>query len=429
MTDNEVQRPPTQESRFFYGYLIVALSFLIMIVITGAHNSYGVFLKPMIAQFGWSRALTSGAFSISMMVSGLLGVLAGGLSTRFGPRAVLSVCGCFLGLGFVLISQIGTIWQLYIGYGIIIGIGMAGAWIPIMSTVAKWFEKRRGIMTGLVISGQGIGTLIAPPIANQIISMYGWRVSFIVLGGLILLVVIIAVQFLRRRERSKKRLPAPIVAPIVQTEEEIKGPASTRESFTFLGAIHTTQFWLFTFMLFCFGFCMFSIIIHVAPHATELGILSVDAANILGAVGGLSILGNAIIGITADKTDYKKTFTASLILMAAVLFWLALATAQWQLYLFACIFGFACGGLLTTESPLAADLFGTKSHGLIYGVASIGFTTGAAAGPVITGLIFDITGAYNMAFFLCVMMSAAAAVVTALLKPPGIVKSGMAATK
>jgi MFS family permease len=422
MTDNEAQHPPGHESRFFYGYLIVALSFLIMVVSIGAHNSFGVFLKPILTEFGWTRAMTSAAFSLSMIVSGLLGVLVGGLNDRFGPRAVLTVCGCFLGLGYVLISQIGALWQFYLGYGIIIGIGMAGAWVPIVSTVARWFVKRRGIMTGLVVAGQGIGTLIAPPIANQLISTYGWRMSFIVLGSVVLVVVVLAVQFLRR-EPSQNGATADD-----QDENEVIDLKSTPASLTFTEALRTTQFWLLTFMLFCFGFCMFSIIIHIAPHATELGVSRVDAANILGTAGGLSIVGNAILGLTADKSGNKKTFAASLILMSAILVWLALATSQWQLYLFACVFGFAYGGLATIESPLAAELFGLKSHGLIYGIASIGFTVGAAVGPVITGHIFDITDSYKTAFLVCAAVSAVGFILASILKPTGIESSNTTAS-
>lgn len=421
MTDNKAQHHPGRESRFFYGHLIVTLSFLIMVVSIGAHNSFGVFLKPILSEFGWTRAMTSTAFSLSMIVSGLLGVLVGGLNDRFGPRVVLSVCGCFLGLGYVLISQIGALWQLYLVYGLIIGIGMAGAWVPIVSTVARWFAKRRGIMTGLVVAGQGIGTLIAPPMANLLISTYGWRMSFIVLGSVVLIVVVLAVQFLRR-EPSQNRPTA-----YGHYENEVNYLKSTPESLTFNESLRTTQFWIFAFMLFCFGFSMFSIIIHIAPHATELGISSADAANILGTAGGLSIVGNAILGFASDRAGNKKIFAVSFILMSAVLVWLALATSQWQLYLFACVFGFAYGGLAAIESPLAAELFGLKSHGLIYGIASIGFTVGAAVGPVITGHIFDITDSYKTAFLACAATSAVAFILALTLKPTGIKSSTTAA--
>jgi len=414
MVSQGVGQSPGIKPGFFYGYIVGILAFLIMMASIGSHNSFGVFFKPLLTEFGWTRAMTSGAFSLSMIVGGLLGILVGGLTDRFGPRIVLTFCGLFLGLGYLLMSQASVLWQLYLFYGIIIGIGMAGAWVPLVSTTARWFVKRRGMMTGFVVAGQGIGTLIAPPVANQLISVYGWRTSYIILGVTVFIVIVLAAQYMRRDPEQKG------LVPYGQNGSEKYTLQSKTKSLSFNEAAHTRQFWLFLVMLFCFGFSFFSIIVHIAPHATELGVSSATAAGVLATAGGLSILGNAVFGVAADRIGNRQAFAIGFVLMSVALFWLVPAVEAWKLYLFAGVFGLALGGVSTIESPLAAELFGLKSHGLIYGVLSVGFTAGAAVGPFVGGHIFDVTNSYRAAFLVCATVSTVAFILASILKPTRI---------
>ena len=147
-----------KKAEFFYGYVVVAITFLIMVVIGGTIYSFGVFLKPLSTEFGWSRAATSGAYSVFMVTHGLFYIITGRLNDRFGPRVVISGCGFFLGLGYLLISQTSYLWNFYLFYGLFVAIGMGGGFVPLTSTVARWFIKRRGQMTGIAVSGIGFGT-------------------------------------------------------------------------------------------------------------------------------------------------------------------------------------------------------------------------------------------------------------------------------
>ena len=142
-------------SRFFYGYIIAVAGLVIMMAMFSTRYAFGVFLKPVQSDFGWSRAMISGAFSLSMIMEGLVGIAMGVLNDKFGPRIVLTVCGSLVGLGCLLMSQIAAGWQLYLFFGVIIGTGMSGAWIPLTSTIARWFVLRRGIMTGFVFQEWG----------------------------------------------------------------------------------------------------------------------------------------------------------------------------------------------------------------------------------------------------------------------------------
>ena len=182
----------------FYGYVIVFASFLSMIVLWAVYYSFGVFFKPILNEFGWTSAMTSGAFSLSSLISGLLTIFIGLLTDKIGPRKVMSLCGFLLGLGYILMSKVESAWHIYLYFGIIIGAGMGGSFVPLMTTVARWFEARRGLMTGILAAGIGIGAFVGPPISTRLIVAYGWRTSFLILGIMIFALVVLSAQLLKR---------------------------------------------------------------------------------------------------------------------------------------------------------------------------------------------------------------------------------------
>jgi len=403
---------PGARPRFFYGYIVVGAAILIMAIMWGAYNSFGIFFKPVLTDFNWTRAMISGALSLSWIVQGLLGITMGRLTDRFGPRVVLTISGFLVGLGYLLMSQIGAVWQLYLFYGVIIGAGMGGSWVPIVSTVARWFAKRRSLMTGIVLSGVSIGTSIAPPVASRLISAYDWRMSYIIVGGIVLVVVVLVAQLLRRDPTQARQ------KPYSGSEEEKQEPESETHPLSLREAVHTQQFWLTSGMFFCLGFCVYTIMAHIVLHANGLGISPTSAANILATIGGLSIVGRIALGSAADRFGNRRVFVIGFILMAATLFWLVPAKEAWGLYLFAAVFGFAFGGCVTSQSPLVARLFGLSSHGLILGVINLlGFTLGAAVGPLIAGYIFDITSSYQLAFIVAAATGVVGLILTVLLSP------------
>jgi MFS family permease len=404
----------TKKPRVFYGYIVVVASFFIMVVNYGTANAFGVFFKPVLFEFGWTRAMTSGAFSLAKLVQGLLGIVMGGLTDRFGPRVVMTLCSFLLGLGYLLMSRISTPWHLYLFYGVIIGAGMSGAFVPLTSTVAKWFVERRSMMTGIVLTGIGTGTLIAPPVASRLISAHDWRVAYIILGGAVLVFIALAAQLLRRDPTQVGQ------RPYGRTKEEESRLTSGTPAFPLREAIYTSQFWLVSFMFLSLGFCIFAIMVHIVPHATDLGISTSSAANILATIGGMSIVGKVGLGIVADRIGNRWALIIGFILMSTSLFWLMPAREAWMLYLFAVVYGFAYGGSTTVESPLVADLFGLSSHGLIMGVTGLGFTIGAGAGPFVAAYIFDVTGSYQMAFLICAVVSLVGLILTVFLTPTKI---------
>jgi MFS family permease len=381
-----------------------------MMIIFGLFVTFGVFFKPILSEFGWTRAATSGAFSLSMIVHGFLGIFMGGINDRFGPRFVLSLSGFLFGLGFILVSQTSTLWQLYLIY-CLIGAGVSGGWVPLLSTVARWFIDRRGTMCGIVLCGTCIGGFVFPPVATQLIATYGWRLTYVILGFIAMAVIVVAAQFLRHEPGQMGQTP-------YQRRGEKKSMAKiSTGGLTLEQAFRTRHFWLFFSLLFCSGFSMYSAMVHIVPHAMEMGFSPVLGASVLSAMSAVSIAGRLGLGAAADAIGNKSVFMIGFALMAGAFLWVVSVPEAWGLYVFAVFFGVAYGGLGVVESPLVAQLFGLRSHGLIFGVLVLGWTVGASVGPLVTGYIFDLSGNYLPAFLLSIALGISGLILTWMLGP------------
>ena len=399
-----------RKPKFFYGYIIVLLTSLIMVVTWGAFYSFGVFFKPVLTEFGWTRTAISVASSLVFLLSGFLGIFTGRLCDRFGPRIVVTVSGLLLASGYLLMSQLSAIWQLYLFYGIV-GIGMSGAYVPAISTVARWFVKRRGLMSGIVIAGIGVGTMVTSPVANWIISSYGWRTSYVVIGVVILALMVSAAQFLRR-DPSRMGL-----VPYGEEVAELENLNLGAGVFSLQRAIRTKQFWMLCLMFPSYEFCVSTILVHIVPHSTDLAISAASAANILAVIGVGSVAGRIMMGGAGDRIGNKQAFTICAILMFITLLWLLVAREVWMLYLFAVVFGFAYGGYGPLIAVISAELFGLSSLGVILGLVTFWITFGAAGGPAVAGGIFDMTSSYQSAFLVCIALSIVAIIIALLLRP------------
>lgn len=415
MTEQGVKPPLRDGTGFFYGYFVVGASLIILSIIWAVYYAFGVFFKPLLNEFGWTRAMTSGAFSLAALMNGLLTIVMGGFTDRFGPRIVMTFCGFLLGLGFILMAQISNISHLYLFYGILVGIGMSGSFVPLTSTVARWFVKRRGLMTGIVAAGSGMGILIGPSVAARLIPIYGWRTSYVILGSIVLFFVVLFAQFIKRDPRQVGQIP------YGQNQIDPKGLNSRLEGLSLKEAIYSRRFWLFFLSCFCYGYCVFAIMVHIVPHAIELKFSALMAANIIATIGGLSIFGKVLLGRVSDIIGNKYILMLGFILMSIALVALIPASKAWMLFSSGGMFGFGFGGLAVSQSPLIAEMFGLKSHGLIFGVSSISVMTGGALGPLLTGYIFDVTNSYQMAFLLCAMVSFAGILLAIFLKMTSVV--------
>ncbi len=402
--------PDKKKPGLFYGYVIVAAGILVSILLVGAYTSFSVFFKPMSSELGWIRATTSVAASLSALVVGLAGIATGRLTDKYGPKVVFITCGLFTGVGTLLMSQVNSLWQLYLYYGLLVGIGMTGCDIPVITTVARWFVRRRGMMVGITKVGAGIGIMLVPLLSSWLIVEYDWRRAYII-TGLVLLVGVTALAFLFKRDPGQiGRLPDGVMeTPVSTSTPDIR--------FSLREAMATRQFWTFSAMWFSFAFCMEVVMIHIVPHVTDLGFSETTGALVLSVIGGFSILGRFGLASLSDILGTKKVYIIAMALLALSLVCLLLAREPWTFYLFAALYGTAHGACFATLSPIIAGLFGVGSLGAILGIVLFIGTTGSLISPVLAGRIFDIIGNYQMAFWICLAFSIVGLLLIATLRP------------
>ena len=397
--------------KIFYGYIVVIASFFIIFVMHGMYSVYGVFFNPLQTEFGWSRTMLSGAHSLAFFLEGLFAIVVGRLTDRFGPKIIMVACGFVLGLGYSLMSQVNAVWQLYFFYGVIVGIGTGSGNVSLLSTTARWFIKRRGMMSGIVKVGTGAGLFITPLVATWLISSYGWRDSYVILGIISMLGIVSVAQFLRR-DPSQKGLE-----PYGAHEQGASSSYLVSEGLPLREAIYTKQFWMVCAMYFIIWYFAMSMTLHIVPYALDLGVSAARAAGVLSTIGGISILGRVIMGGTGDRVGNRRALVICFLILIIALSWLQLAKGLWALYLFAAIYGFSHGGFFALVSPLVAELFGTRSLGVIFGTVLFITQIGGAIGPAVTGRIFDITRSYQLAFLILLVASVLGFMLSILLRP------------
>ena len=377
----------------YYRYIIVGIAFLVMMIAWGVNYSFGVFFIPLLDEFGWTRAMTSGAFSLGIFLEGFSGMFMGRICDRFGPRLVVSICGILLGMGYMLMSQVSSVWHFYLFYGVVVGIGLGGTYVPIVSTVSKWFNRRRGLMTGIVSSGMGAGTLLMTPFASWLISIKGWRFSYLTVGLAALIIIIGSARFLRMPKGLCTRNQ---FVPGIQRETiQLAHESPQRDVTTVLKMI---SFWLICIVFICWGMITFAILVHIIPFAIEAGFSRIEAINILTIFGGSVFFAKIITGISADRLGSRPVFAMGIGMLTIGLIMLLTINELWVLYFFAVVFAFGYGSGSVIMPNIVAEMFGLRFHGILLGVVNFSACIGCATGPVAAGLLFDITDNYYAAF-------------------------------
>lgn len=394
----------------YYGWIMVIVSCLALSVHTFLFYSFGIFLKPLTEEFGWERGTLSLAWSITMIMGGLLGIPAGKLADKYGPRPLATVNGLLAGIAFLLLSQINALWQVYLIFGLLISIANSCLFVPIVSSIPRWFTKNRGSAVGIVVAGIGLGGIVTPILAQWLISDYGWRRAYIVLGIITLVVITSLAQFMKR---------GPQQAKMEQSEEEniedIQVVGLVAGDLSFTQAIRTGRFWIFGLLLFFFFFTVQIILVHIAPHAIDIGISPVIAASIISIIAGSSVISRFSAGFISDKIGLRVTLSACLLMVTLALTLVLFAKELWMFYVFTIIFGLAEGGVIPLQNLIPPELFGLGSLGTI--LASLLFfgTVGGAIGAPLAGYIFDVRGSYSLAFLISLIFSVLAIVLSLIL--------------
>ena len=399
---------------------------LTQFTVIGLFVSSGLFFKVFEAEFGWSRSVLSAASALSVFMMGLLAIPGGRLSDRFGPRVVLGATGVAFGLGYALLSRVSEPWHLLVIFGLFLGLGFSTHDVVTLSTVARWFEGRRGIMTAVVKVGTALGQIAVPPVVALMLAGLGWRPAVTVLGLVSVLLLLIAVAAMKAPPAAK---PAPrppaIPEPAIPEPAIPQSPAAAAggaeplpAGLRFAEARRARPFWTLCAVQFLFFPTLMTLPLHLPAHGMDMGLGAPAAAALISVMGAASIAGRLAIGRLVDVIGGRNAYLVSLGVLIAALLPLLAVQSPGLLYAIVAIYGFSHGALFVVVSPTVAEFFGMRAHGAIFGVVIFAGTIGATVGPILAGLLYDRSGSYFYAFLTLLAMAAAAFLLVLSLPRP-----------
>jgi MFS family permease len=402
-----------------YGWVILAVCLLFIALSYGIRMSYGVFFQPLEDEFQWSRALTSGVFSVYMLVGAIFAVLGGWIADRYGAKIVFIAMGIAAFAGLALTSRVTSLWQIFLSYSLLFGAGTGATYVLATSLTTRWFQKSRGLALGICTSGVGLGSIIIPPLASYLIGRFDWRYAFLVLGIIALLFIPLSF-FLKRTpaeisEASQNKLPDKGTAKSGPKLPQPKG-------FSLRQAAKTRNFRLLIVTWFFFSFCIFTVSTHLVRHALDMGINPLQAASLISIVGATNILGRLSGGAMADRWGRRPVSLISAAFMLVSFVWLTQCSTIWMLYVFSAAFGASYGCLSPATTSIVGDTFGVRNIGTIFGILEVGWVLGAATGPALAGYIFDTFGSYLLGFWFGALASLIIIILILFLKIPETVK-------
>jgi MFS family permease len=415
----------------FYGWWIVAAA-ATMHFFGGGTFYYGftVFFNPIRETFGWSAAVTSVAFTLQRLEQGIIGPVAGFLVDRVGPRKLMLAGWAVVGLGFVLMSQINSLWAFY-GTFVVMAVGMSFASGLVSNTaIAHWFTRKRSRALTITFMGPGLCGVLVPLLAS-LIGQFGWRET-LTFAGIVLWVIGLPLSLVMRHKpsqygylpdgESKETIYEPTTTsngrPSGQTIEASSGASTV--SFTTKGALKTPAFWLLSFAFFFQQVGTSALMVHIVPYLENVKVPTTIAATAVTGMTLASLIGRVSFGLLGDFTNKRYLIAAALGLQTVGLFIFSTISADkiWLLILFLLTFGPGYGGPIPLRPALQADYFGTKSFGTIMGLTAVISMAGGLVSPVVAGWIFDVTGSYRLAWQIFTLITVPAIPLMVLAPPP-----------
>jgi MFS family permease len=397
----------------FYGWFIAAAGFIILFSLHGVIiNTFGVFLKPVSEDMGWSRVGMPVALGIGAIAMAIGSPFVGKFLDTLGARRTM-ITGCLLcGGGMALIGGTTESWQIYVLFAVV-GLGLAAATsVPVSLLIANWFNQKRGIAMGTAFMGTSLGGMIMNPVNTALLHSYGWRKSYIILGIAMTLVTLPVVLLIIRTRPSEMNLSPDGVEP-TEREIEVLPGQSLQE------ALRTYAFWFIAANMFLTNFMANAIGVHCVPFLTDpdMGHSDMVAAVGYGLSLGFMTLGKVGLGWQADRMGARLTFVLSAIMTSIGIGILMLASPLWVVILFAFVYGYPQGGPLTLTPMVAVDCHGLRNFGTIFGLQTFFSIFGAAVGPIVVGIMRDRSGSYQSGFILLIIVTLISSVCIYMARP------------
>ena len=397
---------------FFYGWVIVVVTFVTMGIGVNARTAFSLFFPPILSEFGWERGVTAGAFSFGFVVSAIMSPLIGRLMDRGGPRAVMELGIALMGGGLLLAPLTTAPWHLYLTIGVMVGAGSVCLGYSGFSLfLPNWFVRRRGLAIGIAFAGVGIGSVTLLPWVQYVIEQTGWRTACTSIGLIVLIVLAPINLLLRKRPEDIGLLPDGEAAPTATSAKPVSNvvdPVWAATDWTLARALRTARFWWICLGYFCGLYIWYAVQVHQTKFLLDIGFSANVGVWALGVVSLLGIPGQIMLGHASDRIGREAIWAISCLGFAicfAALIALKYQPSLWLVYLMVFTQGALGYGLTSIMGAVVLEIFQGPNYGSIFGTIMLSALAGGAAGPWLTGLLHDLTGTYTIAFAIGIAVS------------------------
>jgi sugar phosphate permease len=418
-----------RQSRIFYGWWIVGGGSIVMALGAGL-NFYGfsAFFIPLSDEFGWSRGALAGVFALSRLEGGFLGPVEGWMVDRFGPRKMMFLGLPLMGLGFILLSQVQSLFELYLVYIFTITLGGGlGTFSPVGAAVANWFSRLRGRALGFVMAGNAVGGGILLPVIGWWITEHGWRHASVSAGILVFVVGIPLALVIRHRPEQYGMLPDGDTAAINDAEtgvenekDSLDAPPRWKTEITARQSLKTSAFWFLGTSLAARSLVTTGLTIHFVAMMVDRGFSLTAGSGLLGSVAMVSVIGRIGLPWLGDKMDKRHLMFIAYTIMGATMFGVSQVDHMGAVFALMSIYAVAYGGSIVLPIALQADYYGRYSFATVRGLLHVVQTTGMLIGPVMAGLVYDYTNSYDWAFLVFGVAGFTAAALVLCLRRPRV---------
>ncbi len=411
-----------RKGRFFYGYHLVGVAFLLMVLFSGCGVfAFSLFVKPLEASLGWGRGQVMAGFTLFYLMVGFASPVVGRFVDRHGARPVIAIGALMMSLGFVIVSRMSDLYLFYLGY-VIVGIGASAmGLVPCSALMSNWFKRKRGTALGLMGAGIGAGGVVMAPFIGYMLARFDWRAAYVSMAILILAVAIpLALGVVRTRPSDMGLYPDGDRAPAGDPGDATLG-GGEKEGFTLQQALRTRAFWLMAVAFAFSNFANMGTIQNSAPFLADIGYPTATGASALGAIAFGSGTGKLFFGWLCDKMRASHVCAIGIALQLSGVLLLLTVRADSPLaviWIYALLLGLGVGAWLPSLSMLGSTNFGLLFYGAVFGALNMAQSMGTSTGPLFSGLVHDVTGSYVGAFTTAAVLLAIAIPTVLLVKKP-----------
>lgn len=416
---------------FFYGWIIIAVAFVTMAVAVNARTAFSLLFPPMLAEFGWERGVTAGAFSFGFLVAAVLGPLLGRTMDRHGPVWVMEGGVLAIAAGLYLATWATAAWHIYLTLGVLVGGGsVAAGYTGQALYLPNWFLRRRALAISIAYAGAGAGSIVLMPMVQAMIAGSGWRSACIAMAMLVAGMLVPLNLLIRRRPETLGLTPdgeSAAAAGARRAPVAVVDPAWAATDWTLGRALRTARFWWIVLGNFGALYAWYAVQVHQTKYLLDVGFSADTAAWALGAISLAGIPGQVAMGALSDRVGREPIWLigcAGFALAYALLIALAGAPHPAVLWLMVLAQGTLGYGLPSVMGPIVVEIFEGRHFGAIFGSVTVGSILGGAAGPWVTGLLHDLTGSYTPGFLLAGGFSAVSAAAIWLASPRKVRRVG-----